>query len=740
MAQGTCLQNFEVNFVEESVSIDSNCPICLDLISKPFLTECCRHHFCSKCINSAKQRKDECPLCKASPVKGGIDKQFSKELYETRVYCSLKDNGCEWQGQLGNLKSHLSLDYYHGQCKYVTVKCPNKCRMTMLRKDTKKHVNNECSQRCFTCPYCDHKGVYADIVTNHYPECLNYPITCPNNCVKNEMKRSELPNHLNTCPNAVVLCPYNDVGCKVAVKRCNVKEHVESSVGISQHQKLLFRVVSVLEKNNVSCSKDLNLKFQELSSQLESQVASLKDKCDQMELQFFSLLHLCQESKAKKEKLIGELCDTNKRLESKLSSRHIKQSQLEDALQLTHKENEAMKVTIRSLQKQCGDLENRFSKIKSELFASSKQMIKDNMKILYGKMMVEIRELIQNQALGSANETLLGSDIDKQSDEQPDESEDEGVAYVTRENELLANSLTTLQSRCSVIENRLGLWQDQFTTYEEEISATKVYVDYQFNGLKTAVTNLQANSPISSEHQANSPISSEHQANSSISSEHQAYSPVSSERQNVQSWIYGYKLVAERMKEKNWKLYLKTMSETATQFPDSTSPVIVQVGGYEKAKQDRITLVTSPFYTTGAGKYKFELHICIAAYIVPGHENSSNTYMSVHASLLKGEYDDLLMWPFKGSISVTLLNQIENSDHFTKQIWLPHEPSSVEYTERVTGGRYRNRSWGQVGFISHWELENVNVLKQYVVNDCMYFRVDASAARHPENASNCILH
>ena len=708
MAQGACLQNFEVNFVDESVSIDWSCPICLELLSKPFLTECCRHHFCNKCINSAKQRKDECPLCKASPVKGGIDKPFSKELYDTQVSCSFKDSGCEWRGRLCNLKNHLSLGQQHGQCKHVIVKCPNKCKMMMLRKDTKRHTNNECNRRSFICPYCNHKGVYADVVTNHYPKCPHYPITCPNNCEKNEMKRNELPNHLQTCPNTIVSCPYNDVGCKVTMKRCDVKSHVESSVGIGQHQEMLFRVVSGLEKNNKSWNKDLNLRYQELSSQLESQVAVLKDKCDQMEHQFFSSLHLCQESEVEKEKLIGELCDTNKKLESNLSSLHVKQSQLEDELQITRKENEEMKVTIKCLQVRCGDLENRFSKVKFQLLSSSQAMIKDQMKCLYDEMMVEMRELIQNQAVGCTSDSVLTSNVDELSDEQSSECEDE---VVTRENELLENGLSTLQSTCSAIENRLGVLESQFKTCKEEVTAAKVYVGDQLNGLNTIVTNLQANSPVSSE-----------------------------QHQNVESWIHGYKLTADRMKKKNWKLYLKTMSETATQFPDSTSPIIVQVCGYEKAKMDGTVLVTSPFYTAGAGKYKFELHICITAYIVPGYVDSANTYMSVHASLLEGEHDDLLMWPFIGSISVTLLNQIENNNHFTKQIWRPREPSEVEYTERVRRGRYRNQSWGQIGFISHSELENVTVLKQFVVNDCMYFRVDASAARHPVNCSNCILH
>lgn len=698
MAEGTCLQSFEINFMEEAICVDSNCPICLELLRKPFLTECCRHHFCNKCINSAKQRKNECPLCKASPVKGAIDKQFSKELNETTVYCSLRDKGCQWTGQLCNLKNHLSLGQQNGQCKHVRVSCPNSCKIMLTRNDLKKHVNLECGQRFFTCPFCSHTGIYTDIVTNHYPKCVNFPVTCPNKCVNTEMKQSELPKHLVICPNVMVPCLYSDIGCKVTMKRCNVKKHVESNVGINQHQTLFFKALTELENNNKVWNKELGLKYQDLSSHLESQVASLKDKYDQIEHDLFSLLHLHEESEVKKEGLIAELYEANKKLVSSLSTLQTKQAQLEDDLHITRKENEAMRATIKSLQSRCGNLESQFGKLKSQLFSSSRQMIENKMKHLYDNTLVEVRQLLQTQTMKNTSESLSASTSDAQSEGE--------VATLSQENTWLVNSLTALQSKCSVLESRFDKLQDQFTTCKKDIIATKVCVDSELRDLKTKVTKFQTNTTVSSD-----------------------------QHQNVEFWICGYKLMANKMKEKNWKLYLKTMSEASTQFPDALSPVIIHVSGYDKAKIDRTILVTSPFYTAGAGRYKFELHICIAPCIGTG-----NSYMSICASLLKGEYDDLLTWPFVGRISVTLLNQIENNDHFTKHIWLSHDPPGLEYAGRVAGGQYRNCSWGQNYFISHWELENVTALKQYVVNDCIYFRVDASATQHPANAKNCILH
>ena len=695
MAEGTCSQGFEVNFTEKS-AFDSNCPICLELLpNKPFLTECCRHHFCEKCINAVKLRKDECPLCKARPVNGAVDKHFSKELNEKRVYCSFKDKGCGWSGQLVHLKNHLSLGQLHGQCKHVTVKCPNKCKIMLFRKEMKKHVNKECSHRPFTCLYCGHKSVYSDIVTNHYLKCVNYPVTCPYNCVKTEMKRSEMSYHIKICPDVIVSCPYCDVGCKETMKRCDVMKHVESSVSIGQHQALLFQVVSNLKQNNKTWSKDLDLRCQELSSHLESQIASVKDMCDKMEHDLLSSLHIREESEAGKDKLIAKLCDTNKKLELNLSTQHIKQTQLEGELQVMRKENEEMNVNIRSLQSRCGDLENRCSKLKTKLFSSSKQIITDKMKGLYDKMLAEVRGLLHNQAITSTCETL-------NTVERSGECEDK-----ISKNEWLTNSLTTLQSRCSILENRLDGLQDRFVV--EDGTATKVNMEDELDALDAKVIKSQANSTVFSE-----------------------------QHQNIEFWIYGYKLIADEMKKRNWKLYLKTMSEASTQFPNSTSPVIVHVSGYEKAKRNRTTLVTSSFYTAGAGKYKFELHVCVTAYVVAGFDGAK-PYMSLRASLLEGEYDDVLTWPFVGSISVTLLNQVVNADHFTKQIWVPHDAVGLEHTGRVAVGQYRRKSWGSSCFISHCELESVSIQKQYVVNDCMYFSVDASATPANVRADNCVL-
>jgi len=198
--------------------------------------------------------------------------------------------------------------------------------------------------------------------------------------------------------------------------------------------------------------------------------------------------------------------------------------------------------------------------------------------------------------------------------------------------------------------------------------------------------------------------------------------------ENIDCWVRGYKLMAETMKKHNWRLYLKTMAETATQFPDPVAPVIIKVEGYERAKALRMTLVTAPFYTSGSGKYKLQLIVQVNGYVAINSATAAPiTFMSVHTCLLKGECDDLLSWPFIGNITVSLLNQIENNQHHQRAVWQPHDRPTMEYAGRVLPTQHSNLPWGQNTFISQMELESASPTRQYIMNDCLYFEVQASA-------------
>ncbi len=73
----------------------------------------------------------------------------------------------------------------------------------------------------------------------------------------------------------------------------------------------------------------------------------------------------------------------------------------------------------------------------------------------------------------------------------------------------------------------------------------------------------------------------------------------------------------------------------------------------------------------------YKLTICVDA-------NSNNKYNGNHISvwvyLMRGEYDDQLEFPFKGTITYELLNQLENNNHHSKSF--THN-GTLESSERV---------------------------------------------------------
>jgi len=197
-------------------------------------------------------------------------------------------------------------------------------------------------------------------------------------------------------------------------------------------------------------------------------------------------------------------------------------------------------------------------------------------------------------------------------------------------------------------------------------------------------------------------------------------STLSQQQNDVEYWIRGYQLMAEEMSKHSWRLYLRKMAEAATQLPDCTSPIIMKVVNYDKCTEYAATLmfVTSSFYTAGqGGKYKLCLTVCFSA--------GDGSYMSIKASLMRGEYDGSLSWPFRGSIAVTVLNQSVNNEHYTKEIWSSTDNPGLEYTCRPN--RSGNPPWGRRNYIDHVVMEDHKTNRAYVLNDCFYLKVIAIA-------------
>ena len=216
--------------------------ICTKVLRDPHLTDCCGQHFCNSCLQHWFKRQGEqvCPHCRKESFNHILDKPIKRRIDQLRVHCTNHKAGCEWVGELSTVQTHLDSD---SGCGYVEVSCTNRCRsstipwgiLKMRRKDLARHLEQECPERRYKCKHCKKEDTYKTITRQHYKQCPNYPLDCPNECETTEIKRAEMDQHRSKCPLEPVECPFKEAGCQVKV----VRKEFESHMANSQQQHLL---------------------------------------------------------------------------------------------------------------------------------------------------------------------------------------------------------------------------------------------------------------------------------------------------------------------------------------------------------------------------------------------------------------------------------------------------------------------------------------------------------------------
>ena len=119
--------------------------------------------------------------------------------------------------------------------------------------------------------------------------------------------------------------------------------------------------------------------------------------------------------------------------------------------------------------------------------------------------------------------------------------------------------------------------------------------------------------------------------------------------------IIGFVLKMDKAIAKlQWKDYFSSLATVSTDTPNPVIPVIIKWPDYSEMKQlvkshvKFSSYFTRPFYTHRNG-YKMQLNV---------DPCKGNKSISVHCHLMKGENDDHLKWPYKGTITISLLNQL----------------------------------------------------------------------------------
>ena len=202
------------------------CTVCFLPSKQPCLSECCGHTFCKSCLEGSKKFSKICPVCRSEEFATIFNKQADRVIRSLHIFCTNKEQGCEWQGEVNDINGHL------GNCLFQDIHCPNECGECLQRQHLTDHVKTECPRRTVSCQYCNNVGEYQFIEDQHKEECPKFPVQCPNECEIKSLHRDEVEEHKKVCPLEKTQCDYHVVGCKVKMARKDMNTHKQEMMEV----------------------------------------------------------------------------------------------------------------------------------------------------------------------------------------------------------------------------------------------------------------------------------------------------------------------------------------------------------------------------------------------------------------------------------------------------------------------------------------------------------------------------
>ena len=160
---------------------------------------------------------------------------------------------------------------------------------------------------------------------------------------------------------------------------------------------------------------------------------------------------------------------------------------------------------------------------------------------------------------------------------------------------------------------------------------------------------------------------------------------------------------------------IKQLENLCDKIDQAENVFIFKLKEFNRHKRMDLKFCSPPFYSSHTG-YKF----CIQVY-AKGYHGSTGTHVSVYGNLMKGDNDDSLHWPFVGTMTIELLNQLEDNNH--SKVFITFQADDV-CSQRVMEGERSVTVKGAPNLISHAELAYNSVKNcQYLKEDTLVLRV-----------------
>ena len=147
MATGTSKGGYDYDFVTPPPK-SLECSVCLLTLRDPHVISCCGHEFCQACIERVQRDGKPCPLCNEPSFTTFLHKKLVREVNALVVRCPQKELGCDWEGELGQVKKHLDGGVGMSErCGYVLVTCSYGCGVELPRHQLPNHELEVCPKR-----------------------------------------------------------------------------------------------------------------------------------------------------------------------------------------------------------------------------------------------------------------------------------------------------------------------------------------------------------------------------------------------------------------------------------------------------------------------------------------------------------------------------------------------------------------------------------------------------------------
>uniref|UniRef100_A0A0L8HQP6 MATH domain-containing protein n=1 Tax=Octopus bimaculoides TaxID=37653 RepID=A0A0L8HQP6_OCTBM len=153
-----------------------------------------------------------------------------------------------------------------------------------------------------------------------------------------------------------------------------------------------------------------------------------------------------------------------------------------------------------------------------------------------------------------------------------------------------------------------------------------------------------------------------------------------------------------RIEEMNSKL-------TSVTHPNYDAEVLMKISNYSRWKSALKTSKTSFIYSEPFYSSKYGYKMCAKVYL-NGDGIGKGTHLSFYFTIMKGEYDNILTWPFKHKVTLTVLDQFGGEKNYSDR-FLP-DPNSKSFHKPSSD---YNIATGCPDFIPQTEVESYPFMK-----------------------------